>query len=220
VDQTPNVGPAERALSIIAGGALAGYGVARAPGAVLLTALGGLLAARGWRGVCEIYRALGIDRATGTSRRGQLGIKVDRSVRVQETPEALFRFWRDFTNLPRVITNLERVAVVGPTRSHWILATPAGTTIEWDSEIINEIPGELIAWRSTPTSSIQHAGSVRFRPLPDGATRVEVSLQYAPPAGRVGRALADLLGADPEHQLEEGLEQFRVSMERGRVAGR
>jgi uncharacterized membrane protein len=153
-------------------------------------------------------------RALLGRRRGNLGIKLNRAIVVEETPAALYAYWRDFRNLPSVLTSLESVSVVGASRSHWVMKAPAGLCVEWDAEVINEQPERLIAWRSTPTSPIQHAGSVHFVPVADRATLLEVSIQYAPPAGEVGAALAALLGADPERQLDIGLQDFKAAMER------
>jgi uncharacterized membrane protein len=213
--QIVNVGPGERVLSTMGGGLLLAWALIRAPVGVVAAALGASLAYRGFTGFCPVYHRLGVDR----SIRGNVGIKIDRAVTVGESPEVLFRFWRDFGNLSEVIPNLESVTAVGSTRSHWVMKAPAGMAVEWDAEIINEIPNRLIAWRSVPTSAIQHAGSVRFVPV-GSATRVEVSLQYAPPAGELGHVLAELLGADAGSQVEQGLWNFKTSMERGRMAER
>jgi uncharacterized membrane protein len=210
-----NLGPGERVASALGGGVLVAAALTRAPVGALALAAGAALAYRGLTGSCPLYRRLGIDR----SGRGNVGIKIDRTITVNESPSALFRFWRDFANLPHVIPNLQSVTSVGSSRSHWVMKAPAGMAVEWDAEIINELPDRLIAWRSTPTSPIQHAGSVRFVPT-GNATRVEVSLQYAPPAGELGHVLAELLGADAGTQVEEGLRNFKTSVERGRLAER
>ena len=210
-----NLGPAERALSVAGGVALAMLGLRRSWLALGFGAVGTALVWRGVTGHCALYGRLGIDRAAHT--RGQLGPKLVREAVVQERPEAVFAFWRDFSNLPLVMPNLDSVKVLGPTLSHWRLKTPPGMTVEWDAEVINEKPGELIAWRSTPTSTVQHAGSVRFELTGAGSTWVQVSLQYAPPAGELGHVVAELLGADAGKQIETGLAGLREAMERARV---
>jgi uncharacterized membrane protein len=211
-----NLGPAERAMSFAGGAALAMLGLRRSRLALGLGAIGAALVWRGVTGHCAVYEWMGIDRAART--RGNLGLKLDREAVVRERPEAVFAFWRDFSNLPLVMPNLASVKVLGPTLSHWRLKTPPGMTVEWDAEVINEKPGELIAWRSTPTSSVQHAGSVRFELTAEGGTRVEVSLQYAPPAGELGHVVAELLGADAGKQIDTGLAGLQEAIERARVA--
>ena len=99
-------------------------------------------------------------------------------------------------------------------RSHWVVAGPAGKQVEWDAEFINEKPGELIAWQSLPGSAVQSAGSVRFEPIDDGqSTRVRVVLEYLPPAGKAGDFVARLLGSAPDQQLETDLRRFKERME-------
>ena len=209
-----NLGPAERAMSVAGGAALALLGLRRSRLALGLGAIGAALVWRGVTGHCAVYEWLGVDRAANT--RGQLGLKLEREAVVREQPEAVYAFWRDFSNLPLVMPNLDSVKVLGPTLSHWRLKTPPGMTVEWDAEVINEKPGELIAWQSTPTSTVQHAGSVRFEPTSDGGTRVEVSLQYSPPAGEMGHVVAELLGADAGKQIETGLAGLQQAIEQAR----
>src|SRR5205085_1872077 len=160
---------AERWVSVVAGTALATYGLARrsVPGAIV-AAVGGVLAWRGATGRCPIYGSLGIttagdheeDRAVSVPY-GR-GIRVEKSVTVNATPADLYRFWRNFENLPRFMSHLESVKVLDDKRSHWVAKGPAGTDAEWDAEIIDEIPNELIGWRSVDGATVRNAGSVHF----------------------------------------------------------
>ena len=43
-------------------------------------------------------------------------------------------------------------------------------------------------------------------------------IQYGPPAGTVGRAIAWLFGEEPEQQLREDLRRFKQLMETGEIA--
>jgi uncharacterized membrane protein len=109
--------------------------------------------------------------------------------------------------------HLKTVTELDERRSHWIAKPIAGKTFEWDAEIIDEVEGEHIGWRSLPGSDVISAGSVHFKPLEDGGTDVQVTLQYAPPAGRVGRFVARLLGDDPSTQIRSDLQRFKELME-------
>src|SRR2546423_10634871 len=73
---------------------------------------------------------------------------VGRTVTIQRPRQALYEFWRDFRNLPLFMETLERIAIIDGTRSHWVVRGPADSTVEWDSLITEDIPGELIAWSS------------------------------------------------------------------------
>lgn len=215
-----NVGPGERLASMVGGTALALWGLRRRSVGGLLVAAAG--AALGWRGVtghCRAYEALGVDRAHPGTVEGNLGVKIERSVAVAVPRAQVFRIWRNFTNLPHIMSHLERVEALTPTRSRWVLKPLAGTTIEWEAEIINEEPDALIAWRTLDHAGVDHAGSVRFEPIEGGrATLVSVSLQYAPPGGAIGHAVASLFGEDAGRQIEEDLGAFKHAVETGRLA--
>jgi uncharacterized membrane protein len=131
----------------------------------------------------------------------------------------LFHFWRDFENLPRIMRHLELVQVLSPTRSHWVADGPLSLRFEWDAEIITEKENALIGWRSLPGSAVDTAGSVHFTPLAGGAgTEVKVVLKYNPPAGKVGAAIAGLMGQSPDQQIAEDLRTFKWVMEFGRLS--
>jgi len=141
---------------------------------------------------------------------------VTRSVTVNRPVEQVYAFWRNFENFPSFMRHLESVKQTDPTHSHWVARAPMGTTIEWDAEIFNERPNEIIAWRSLEGSENDCAGSVRFRQAPDGrGTEVHVSLNYEPPGGELGDSIAWLFGDGPRAQIEEDLSRFKQVMEAG-----
>jgi len=223
-----NVGQTERWVSAIGGGALAIYGLTRGSlGGIALGLLGAALVQRGVRGHCEVYQAMGYGTAgegdlrnsENVSVRGERGIKVEKSVTISRTPEELFRFWRNFENLPRFMNHLEAVRVTGENRSHWVAKAPAGMTVEWDAEVYNEKPDELIAWRTLEGADVDSAGSVRFEQDAGGhGTVVRVTLKYDPPGGSIGAAIARLFGENPEQQIDEDLRRFKQLMETGEIA--
>lgn len=222
-----NVGQVERWVSAVGGGALALYGLTRGSmGGVALALIGGSLLYRGATGHCNVYQAMGYNTAEGTgetngvaSVKGGHGVKVEKSVTVGRSPEELYRFWRNFENLPRFMNHLEQVRVTGATTSHWVAKGPAGTSVEWDAEVYNEKENEMIAWRSLEGSDVDNAGSVHFEPATGGrGTVVRVVLKYDPPAGKLGAAVARLFGESPEQQIDEDLRRFKQVMETGESA--
>lgn len=222
-----NVGDIERWASAIGGGALALYGITRGTkGGIALALLGGSLIYRGTTGHCNVYDAMGVNTSEksdvqnrNVSVRGGSGIKVEKSMTINRSPEELYRFWRDFQNLPRIMSHLESVRVTSATKSHWVAKGPAGTSVEWDAEIYNEKENELIAWRSLEGADVDNAGSVHFRTAPEGrGTEVKVVVKYDPPAGKLGAAIAKLFGEEPEQQIQEDLRRFKQVMETGEAA--
>jgi uncharacterized membrane protein len=147
---------------------------------------------------------------------GNNGIKVLETIRIDRPVENLYRFWRNLTDLPRFMTHLERVDELDEQRSHWVAKGPAGSRIEWDAEIINEVPNQVIGWQSLPGSDVVTAGSVNFDRTADGrATDVTVHLQYAPPAGRLGKIVAQLFGTEPAQAIRADLRRLKALLETG-----
>jgi uncharacterized membrane protein len=210
--RTINVGDGERIASITLGAGMLAFGLLRRSRAGWgLALIGAGLAYRGLSGNSLLYRALGIDRAGET--RGNLGVKIEREVSIEEPAEKLYRFWRDVRNLPTIMPNVESVTTLSDTRSHWVVKGPMGTNLEWDAVIINDKPNELIAWR-TEGARVESAGSVRFEARPDASTLVRVSLQYNPPGGELAHMLSALFGEDPGARIEEDLMRLKEAMGR------
>jgi uncharacterized membrane protein len=153
-----------------------------------------------------------------TERAQARGIRVQRSLTVRQSPEEVYRFWRDFTNLPRFMSHLESVVITGDQRSRWRAKAPAGTTVEWDAEIVEDRPNELISWRSLPGSEVDNAGSVEFVRAPgDRGTEVRVEFRYDPPGGKLGALVAKLFGEAPEQQVAGDLRRLKQVLETGEV---
>lgn len=218
-----NVGGAERWASGLIGGAMAAFGLRqRSLAGLAVAGVGAALIDRAMRGHCSVYGALNIDTAHREPARPEeyftRGIHVEHSVTINKSPEQLYRYWRDFNNLPRLMDHLESVNVQDQKRSHWVAKAPAGYKVEWDAEIINDEPNKLIAWRSLAEATVPNSGSVRFIPAPgDRGTEVHVVLDYIPPAGRVGWLVAKLFGQEPRQQIQEDLRRFKQFMETGEV---
>jgi uncharacterized membrane protein len=219
-----NVANPERWLSVVAGSALAAYGLKRRSVAgFVLAGVGGALLWRGATGRCPVYAGLGI--STAGNGHGQVsipygrGIRVEKTTTINATPEQLYGFWRNFENLPRFMDHLEEVRRIDDGRWHWVTRGPAGIDAEWDAEVINDIPNELIAWRSVEGSRVHNAGSVHFEPAAGGrGTELRVVLRYDPPGGKIGAAFAKLFGETPAHQVQEELRRLKQLIETGEVA--
>ena len=224
-----NVAGAERWASAIGGAALAVYGLKRikdersVPGA-MITAAASALIFRSATGSCPAYAAAGISTAephngTRSALRNRHGVMVDESVTINKSAPELYRFWRNFSQLPRFMDHLVSVTCSRDQRfSHWVARAPGRRTVEWDARVINDIPDELIAWRTLGKADVVSAGSVRFTEAADGrGTQVRVHLQYEPPIGKVGATVAWLLGHEPSQTIREDLRRLKQIMEAGEV---
>lgn len=145
-------------------------------------------------------------------------IELDKAITILRSAEELYLFWRHLENLPYIMRHLESVRARGSRLSTWAAKAPAGFTVSWDAEIIEEDEPRLIRWRSVPGSAVANEGLVRFDAAPGGrGTVVRVWLRYDPPGGRVGHAIARMFGRDPGVQIAEDLNRFRQLMETGDI---
>jgi uncharacterized membrane protein len=229
-----NVGQTERLVSLVSGAALAVYGLDRRDvQGRLLAVVGAELVRRGATGHCLVYEALNVSTASDATAdgphrdfpvsraatvRASRAVKIEHAMTVRRAPEELYAFWRDPANLPRIIDFVEGVEMLSADTAHWRVRGPAGTSIEWDAQIINEIPDELIAWKSIGDATIPNAGSLHFGPAPnDRGTEVRLVVEYEPPAGHLGAWVAKLVKENPERQLREALRRFKQLAETGEV---
>lgn len=211
-----NVNNWERVASLAAGAALIGLAARSRRWRSIAASSGAGLIGRGLTGFCPVNYAIGRGRAIDDTRHalsGARGVNVDERITIARRPEEVFEFWRDLANLPRFLSHLERIDVIDGRRSHWVVQGPAGMHVEWDAELINEIRPDLLAWRSLPGADVASAGSVQFRPLGPSETELRVRMQYAPPAGRAGAAVARLLGDAPESMLRTDLRRLKNILE-------
>jgi|SRR5687767_13898276 uncharacterized membrane protein len=212
-----NISDIERWVSMGAGTMMTAYGLSkrRASGFVL-AGLGALLVRRGMTAHCDVYQALGLSTAANDTRRalgGAAGVIVEESVTINRPISELYRFWRNLENLPRFMSHLESVERITDTLSRWRARGPAGTTVEWNAEIINEVTDQVIGWRSIENSDVVSAGSVNFEEVGEGRTRVRVRLQYSPPGGKLGDAVARLMGSDAATEIRQDLDRFKQLVE-------
>lgn len=224
---TVNVADFERWASALGGAALTAYAIKqlrdRSPAGAALAAAGSALIYRGATGHCAVYAATGINTADAGDTRealaGARGVNVEEVVTINASADRLYEFWRQFELLPRFMKHLVAVEQLDNRRSRWVAKAPAGRTVEWHAQIINDVPGELISWHTVPESDVVSAGSVRFKPSAGRrGTEVRVRLQYDPPAGKVGATVAWLLGHDPAASIREDLRRFKQLIEAGEVA--
>jgi uncharacterized membrane protein len=148
------------------------------------------------------------------------GTEVRESITINRPVEEVYTFWRNFENLPRFMEHLESVTVVSQKRSHWKAKAPLGMDVEWDAEIVEDVPNRRIAWQSVDDAvhdaEVTNAGWVEFAPA-NGGTQVTVSMRYSPPAGKLGTLVAKLFGDEPSQTIPENLRRFKQVMETGYV---
>jgi uncharacterized membrane protein len=176
----------------------------------------------------DIMTARGLHGQNGAAQSQSSGIRkswasgesvqIEKAVTVNRSIDEVYSYWRNLENLPSFMRHLDSVKVLGGRRSRWRAAAPAGMSVEWEAEVVQDRENEWIAWRSVEGSGIENSGSVRFTPAPGArGTEVRVQLQYRPPAGSLGRAVARMFGEEPEQQITEDLRRFKQLLETGEI---
>ncbi len=207
-----------RWAALIGGGAAVWWGLKRRSWKRSAVALAGAnYAVMGMTGRESLFRYLGF-RVPGSRELsyGQ-GIKIRHSVTIGRSPRELYRYWKNFENLPRFMQHVESVRMIDDRHSHWTVKAPAGSNVEWDAEIVVDREDEIIGWRST-SGSVKHAGSVRFEKAPGNrGTYLRVQLQYNPPGGRLASLIARAFNQNPDQQIKADLWRFKQLMEAGEI---
>ena len=144
---------------------------------------------------------------------------VVRTVTIRASADELYAFWRDFSNLPKIMENLEAIRPGEGDTSEWVVKAPLGQSLTLRTKVSEDVPGELIAWSSTDASDIPTQGRVRFHPAPgDRGTRVTLEIDYDPPGGEAGRLFAKLFRREPAIQARHDLKRLKMLFEAGEIA--
>ncbi len=147
------------------------------------------------------------------------GAVATRAVTIGRPREEVYAFWRDFTNLAKVMENVRSIEPREDGLTHWVVAAPGGKTVEWDARVTADEPGRRIAWRSEPGADVTNHGVVEFRDAPGGrGTEVHAAIAYEPPAGAVGKLVATLTQHEPGQQAHRDLRRLKMLLETGEIA--
>lgn len=204
-----NWSPATRLLTGIAGSAL----ILNAARSRSLPAIAG--AAAGAAILTRSIMNVPVKRLAGVE--GRRAIDIHKSITVAAPVDRVFELLETFEDYPAFMRNVLDVRRHADGRTHWVVAGPAGLPVEWDSVITARRPNEVLAWRTVPGARVEHAGIIRFRPLDEGTTRLDIQMTYNPPAGALGHVFARIFGADPKREMDEDLLRMKVFLETGKL---
>lgn len=206
--QQQNWSPATRLLSGVGGSLLTIYGLKRKGLTKPLLSTAGLVLTTRSVTNMDTRSLLGI---------GEKAIKVRKAINIDAPIDEVYRFWRNFENFKLFMDHVKEISVQEDL-STWKVEGPAGLPVEFQSYITRDVPNELIAWETVPDSQVRHNGFVRFDPSHDGGTRVTVQMDYVPPAGALGHAVAELFGVDPRQAMNEDLIRLKTLLEEGKAS--
>jgi uncharacterized membrane protein len=140
--------------------------------------------------------------------------RVEKTVEVDVPVRTAYNQWTQFEEFPRFMEGVEQVRQLDDTHLHWV-ANVAGRRKEWDARIVEQIPDQIIAWKTE--DGAENGGTVRFFPEGANRSRVMVVLNHDPEnvVERVGSALGFASG-----QIEDDLKRFKEFIEsRGTETG-
>lgn len=234
-DHSPNVDTLERQIAVTLGGGLVLYAlIGRSNGlsSLFTGALGAALIVHGQSQRSPFYSALNMDTAQSSSNgqtwnRGEIAtphaipsntIEIQRAVTVDKPAGELYNYWRKLENLPNFMKHLKEVQESSGGQSHWVAELAGGLPVSWDAEIVEDVPGERIVWRTLADSTVEQQGKVEFKPASgEQGTVVHVDIRYSPPGGIVGETFAQLLNGVTAQQVKDDIRRFKSLMETGEI---
>ncbi|GCE23667.1 SRPBCC family protein [Dictyobacter kobayashii] len=219
-NSSTNMGQIERWTSAIGGGALSTYGIMRRDwlGAGLAIIGGGLLY-RGATGRSVLYKALNINTggqqlsANVSTIPGNRGIRVSRSQTINRSAQDLYTFWRDIEMAPLYMPGIKTVNQTGERTSHWT----ASANSEWNAEILEDKPDQLIAWHVHGQPTTANAGKVYFHPAAGGRGTIatlELDFFQTDPLNKLA---SHITSSAAEYEAAEILRRFKELMETGEI---
>jgi uncharacterized membrane protein len=216
-----NVHSVERLLSVAGGSALVAWGLyRRGLSGFAQAAVGAALLKRGFTGRCEVFTALGISTAEAddVAAAASRTLEIQEALTVDRAAGELYAAWREPTRVAGFMSHLQLVEHIDDRHVRWRYTGPLGLSLEWEVELVADVPGQLVAWRSVAGAAVRHSGEVRFRPAPSGrGTEVAITLHYAPRSGARGAGIGRLFGAGAELRIREDLRRFKRQAEAGEI---
>lgn len=140
------------------------------------------------------------------------------AVTVRESLENVYTFFRKFENFPLFMKDVEEVTELSGNRTHWVVQLKTGPKAEWDAEIVQDLPNELISWRSVEDSEVDTFGEVKFHRDPGGkGTVVSLTMDYKVPGGKLTEFLTMFTGEDPDSLAKINLRRLKALLETGEI---
>ena len=141
---------------------------------------------------------------------------IDASVTIQRPVDEVFKFYRDFENLPRFLGDVMAIEQIDPTTSRWTIQGPLGIRVNWTIKVTDERTNEYIRYETVTSPGLSTCWEIYFAP---GSEVVETNVREVmkPPLGRLGRAALALIGKFPAGEVAANLRRLKEVMETGRV---
>jgi uncharacterized membrane protein len=199
--------PARRLLAGTAGGAAALYGWRRKD------ELGALIALVGGALVTHSISRKNVPSLLALSDDAP-GFELDRTIKIKAPISDVYQFWANPENYPKVFSHIAGIERLGENLYRWTMNGPAGLPIHWEGRITRTVPNTSVEWKSLPGSTVGNFGIAHFDANYDASTRLRVRMFYRPPAGILGRFVAELFGSAPGKVLDQDLRRLKFLFEK------
>jgi uncharacterized membrane protein len=226
-EQTPNTGSSrinlgktERIISAAGGAFLLTSGaqdIKKHPVTALVKALaGGYLLYRGVSGHCPLRELIGKNQVQKQPK----PLLIREALTVNRPRNEVYNYWRQLSNFPLFMKHIVEVNVENELQSQWKMRLPGGAgTVEWKAVVVEDKPGELLAWRSVEGADVDTTGEIIFKDAPgDRGTEVHATIFYRAPAGALGKMAGKLFRKGFEIQVRQDLRRFKQMLETGETS--
>lgn len=142
---------------------------------------------------------------------------IEASVTIQRPVEEVFKFYRDFKNLPRFLGDVMAIEHIGPATSRWTIQGPLGIRAHWTMQVTVERTNALLCYETVTSPLLRTCWEIHFAPGSQ-ARETEVREVMKVPLGRLGRTALALLGKFPAEEVASNLHRLKQVMEEGRVS--
>ncbi|MER0477475.1 SRPBCC family protein [Streptomyces sp. Edi2] len=140
---------------------------------------------------------------------------VKETVDVEVPVHTAYNQWTQFEEFPKFMEGVEKITQLDDERNRWTVKI-GGVQREFDTEIIDQLPDDRIAWRTT-TGDTRQKGLVSFQRLDETHTRVELVMDIEPSG--VAEKAADVSGTI-ERRVKGDMRRFKHYIEhRGAESG-
>lgn len=133
--------------------------------------------------------------------------RIQQSIDVNVPLSATYKQWTQYKDYPRFMEGVEEVRQLDDTHVHW-RAKRDGRELEWDSEITDQLPDQIITWRDL-TGPCNH-GSIKFQSTKEDTTRVELTMELASQQPSVSLSAKEL---EISRRVEQDLIRFKKMLE-------
>ena len=213
-----NVGQKERIGSTALGAALL-LPVLKKRSALSWTAaaVGGALMYRGVSGHCSFYSALGVN----TDGAGSAPVEVKQAITIGKPADELHALWREPEAFTRIMRDFARLTPLDRDHARWQVTLADGHEVEWETEVVEERPGELFHWRSVEGSKFPNEGKLQFSMAEgDRGTVATLTVQFDPtplPAGTLLKAASQAFPSASRAAVLKMLRNFKSLAETGEI---